>query len=181
MSDKPKINRRASDVTSRLTDASKYTGAHKSRFDADGQGLGKAGREEIVNYTGSTSSAKRNFEVKKTEIEKPKKPVVQGKLGDEKFGTQAEKPISFTLFRNHDKHHAGEKIILKKTFTGMDKLLAEATKVVKLPTGAVMKIYKPNCKSTIKSLEDLEDGGKYLCCSGEKPAPADKLPTAFLK
>jgi hypothetical protein len=27
-----------SDVTARLTDTSKYTGAHKERFDADGKG-----------------------------------------------------------------------------------------------------------------------------------------------
>ena len=35
-----------SDVTSRLTDASKYGGTHKQRFDSDGKGRGKAGRED---------------------------------------------------------------------------------------------------------------------------------------
>jgi hypothetical protein len=34
-------------------------------------------------------------------------------------------------------------------------------------------------KHTIKTLEDFEDGGKYLCCGGEKPAETDKLPAAM--
>ena len=32
-------------VTDRLTDTTKYTGAHKHRFDATGHGLGMAGRD----------------------------------------------------------------------------------------------------------------------------------------
>ena len=32
-------------VTDRLTDTSKYTGAHKHRFDASGHGLGMSGRD----------------------------------------------------------------------------------------------------------------------------------------
>jgi hypothetical protein len=38
------------DIFSRLTDTSKYTGAHKQRFNEDGTGKGKAGREDIVKY-----------------------------------------------------------------------------------------------------------------------------------
>ncbi len=33
-------------MTDRLTDSSKYGGTHKQRFDSDGKGRGKAGREE---------------------------------------------------------------------------------------------------------------------------------------
>jgi hypothetical protein len=36
-------------VYDRLTDSSKYTGAHKLRFDADGKGRGKAGRDNASN------------------------------------------------------------------------------------------------------------------------------------
>ena len=39
----------------RLTDSSKYTGAHKQRFDADGKGLGKEGREDIDDNDGYVS------------------------------------------------------------------------------------------------------------------------------
>jgi len=35
-----------STAVDRLTDTSKYTGAHKQRFDSGGKGRGKAGREE---------------------------------------------------------------------------------------------------------------------------------------
>lgn len=36
----------------RLTDASKYTGAHKERFGDDGKGKGIEGRKDIVSDTG---------------------------------------------------------------------------------------------------------------------------------
>lgn len=45
-------------VYERLTDHNKYTGAHKERFDIDGKGKGKAGREDIVVNTGYVSSYK---------------------------------------------------------------------------------------------------------------------------
>ncbi|OQV22543.1 putative Tubulin polymerization-promoting protein-like protein [Hypsibius exemplaris] len=39
-------------VIDRLTDTSKYTGSHKERFDAEGKGRGKEGREDIPSKTG---------------------------------------------------------------------------------------------------------------------------------
>ena len=39
-------------VTDRLTDTSKYTGAHKHRFDETGHGLGIAGRDAPVKGHG---------------------------------------------------------------------------------------------------------------------------------
>ncbi|XP_037620306.1 tubulin polymerization-promoting protein family member 2 [Sebastes umbrosus] len=36
----------------RLTDTSKYTGAHKERFDESGKGKGKTGREDIADNSG---------------------------------------------------------------------------------------------------------------------------------
>lgn len=47
-----------SNVYSRLTDHTKYTGAHKERFDADGKGRGKIGRVDIVEHTGYVSTYK---------------------------------------------------------------------------------------------------------------------------
>ena len=41
---KPKGN-----IFDRLTDTSKYTGAHKERFNADGSGKGKAGRDGVYD------------------------------------------------------------------------------------------------------------------------------------
>ncbi|XP_020787137.1 tubulin polymerization-promoting protein family member 2 [Boleophthalmus pectinirostris] len=42
----------------RLTDASKYTGAHKERFDESGKGKGKAGREDIADTSGYVGAYK---------------------------------------------------------------------------------------------------------------------------
>lgn len=39
-------------MTDRLTDTSKYTGAHKHRFDETGHGLGMAGRDTAVKGHG---------------------------------------------------------------------------------------------------------------------------------
>lgn len=36
----------------RLTDTSKYTGAHKERFDESGKGKGIAGREDVTDGAG---------------------------------------------------------------------------------------------------------------------------------
>jgi hypothetical protein len=52
---KPATN---SNVYSRLTDHTKYTGAHKERFDASGKGKGKAGRVDVVENTGYVGSYK---------------------------------------------------------------------------------------------------------------------------
>lgn len=37
-----------SSIFDRLTDTTKYTGAHKARFGADGKGLGKGGRDDMT-------------------------------------------------------------------------------------------------------------------------------------
>jgi len=167
-----------SDVVSRLTDASRYTGAHKARFDAEGKGKGIAGRRDIVDFKGNTNTSV----IEKTTPLVEKKPVVTAPLGKEKFGTQASKAAAIKLYRNGDKHHTGETLTLNlKLIKTMDQVLDKASTLVKLPTGAVRKIYKKNLKTTIKSLEDFEDGGVYLCCGGEKPATMDKLPAVFHK
>lgn len=41
-----------------MTDASKYTGAHKERFDADGKGKGVAGRADIADNSGYVGNYK---------------------------------------------------------------------------------------------------------------------------
>ncbi|XP_041641861.1 tubulin polymerization-promoting protein family member 3 [Cheilinus undulatus] len=42
----------------RLTDASKYTGSHKERFDETGKGKGREGREDLVQNTGYVGAYK---------------------------------------------------------------------------------------------------------------------------
>ncbi|XP_069383425.1 tubulin polymerization-promoting protein family member 3 [Paralichthys olivaceus] len=42
----------------RLTDASRYTGSHKERFNESGKGKGREGREELVDNTGYVGAYK---------------------------------------------------------------------------------------------------------------------------
>lgn len=46
------------DVTDRLTDTSKYTGAHKERFDEEGKGKGKEGRTDVADDSGYVKAYK---------------------------------------------------------------------------------------------------------------------------
>lgn len=45
-------------VYNRLTDHTKYTGSHKERFDAEGKGKGKAGREDVKDNSGYVGAYK---------------------------------------------------------------------------------------------------------------------------
>lgn len=42
----------------RLTDATKYTGSHKERFDEEGKGKGIAGRKDLVDDSGYVTGYK---------------------------------------------------------------------------------------------------------------------------
>lgn len=46
------------DVTKRLTDTEKYTGAHKERFDKDGKGKGLEGRADLHDNDGYVEAYK---------------------------------------------------------------------------------------------------------------------------
>eukprot|EP00771_Trimastix_marina_P002428 gnl/Trimastix_PCT/356.p1 GENE.gnl/Trimastix_PCT/356~~gnl/Trimastix_PCT/356.p1 ORF type:complete len:160 (+),score=45.81 gnl/Trimastix_PCT/356:64-543(+) len=50
---------RHGNIVDRLTDSRLYTGAHKERFDADGQGRGLAGRQMVDNATQDLSNLTR--------------------------------------------------------------------------------------------------------------------------
>jgi hypothetical protein len=141
-----------------------------------GKGRGLAGRVNLVEFKGNTNTSV----VEKTAPKVVKKAVVTGPLGAQKFGTQATKAPVITLYRNGDKHHKGEVYTVKLVKT-MEQFYDKASNLVKLPTGAVRKVYKQPGKVSVKSLDELVDGGKYLCCGGEKPAAADLLPTDFLE
>lgn len=46
------------EVTDRLTDTSKYTGAHKARFDDQGKGKGIEGRTDVADASGYVTAFK---------------------------------------------------------------------------------------------------------------------------
>ena len=132
----------------------------------------------MVEFKGNTNTMAVAETVDHSKV---KRPVVGGSpLGGQKFGTQAHKTPVILLYRNGDKHHKGESFTVKGVVS-LEQLLEKATSAVKLPTGAVRKIYsKAGGKVSLKSLEELEDGGKYLCVGGEKIAEDDKLPAGWL-
>jgi hypothetical protein len=115
----------------------------------------------------STTTSRASSPIKSSPT---KKAVVQNKYNGEIFGTQGEKAISITCFRNGDKHHKGEKIsVHPKKIKTFDQLI-QASNVVRLVTGAVRKIYNLEGKQ-IKSINELQDGGHYICVGGEKLVP----------
>eukprot|EP00002_Diphylleia_rotans_P016840 TRINITY_DN3270_c0_g1_i2.p1 TRINITY_DN3270_c0_g1~~TRINITY_DN3270_c0_g1_i2.p1 ORF type:complete len:175 (-),score=29.27 TRINITY_DN3270_c0_g1_i2:173-697(-) len=167
-------------IFDRLSDPSSFTGTHKERFDTDGRGRGLAGRMDVVQYSGSTCSSTRDPHIYSTARPERRKPVVTVPLGKVKFGVQVTKPPIILVFRNGDKHHEGEYMAIKAHYKNIQQVMDDMTKTVKLYTGAVKKIYAQDRVTVVRSVEDFEDGGKYLCCGGEAPASYDHLPLAFL-
>ncbi|RUS30044.1 hypothetical protein BC938DRAFT_479914 [Jimgerdemannia flammicorona] len=168
-----------SNVFSRLTNTRGYTGSHKMRFDEEGRGLGKAGREDLVEFDGLTPSPSRSKAPRHTAALNPsvsKTPVVKGPLGTQKFGTQARVVY---LYRNGDKLHDGEKVVVKATYRNMQQFYDDASARVKLVTGPVRRIYKADLKTLVRGLDQFEDGGRYLCCAGEGPI-VDRIPPSLL-
>jgi hypothetical protein len=106
-------------------------------------------------------------------------PIEPAGLGGQKFGVQAKKAAVVKLFRNGDKHHNGETFTVNtKTITSMTQVYEKVSGLVRLPTGAVRKIWRSNLKSTIKDVADFEDGQHYIC-TGAEPIDTERLPQAF--
>lgn len=87
----------------------------------------------------------------------------------QKFGTQTEKGRVIHAFRNGDKHQAtGVRMVIHPTkVKSYDQLKSELSKKVGLPTGPVLKVYHAD-RRLVKSLDDFEDGGYYICTGAEK-------------
>jgi len=181
----------AAAVVDRLTDASKYTGAHKARFDKDGKGLGKQGRD--MGNEGKVSDLSQmtrpNLKAaKKVDPSAPKKAgTVSGvkPIPKQKFGTQAEVAKKVYVFQNADVNHAGTEIVLTRAVNSMDKLLKHVTGKLKLTTGAAQAIYyvdnsKDDPKFTkVTELDHFVDNGLYLAV-GPDGIKKNLLPTKLL-
>lgn len=162
-------------VWERLTDHQYYTGSHKERFDEFGNGRGLAGREYVYINDGLTESPSRCHEVFASTIKYPRRPVVEpGTLGIQRFGVQTVTPKLMWLYRNGDKHHNGAPYFLKQHVKTLELLCQEATKAVKPVAGPVRRIYDQNLR-LVTDMNDIVDGGKYLCTSGEPPTVPERL------
>lgn len=75
------VQRGTKEVTDRLTDTSKYTGAHKERFDESGRGKGLAGRQNNADTSGYVTGYKEKDTYGRGDREEP---VSQAKKSEEK-------------------------------------------------------------------------------------------------
>ncbi|EDO06279.1 Doublecortin family protein [Babesia bovis T2Bo] len=163
------------DVFERLTDYRFFTGSHRERFDENGYGRGLAGREDVYIFDGNTESVSRPHEVYSTVLRGPPKTVVpRGVLGLQKFGVQIATPKLMWLYRNGDKYHDGIAFYVRPFIKNMDILYQHISRDLELIAGPVRRIYDQNLH-LITSLDEIVDGAKYLCTSGEPPAPAHRL------
>lgn len=166
-------------VWERLTDHQYYTGTHRERFDEFGNGRGLAGREYLFVNDGMTESPSRCHEVFSSSIRRPRRPVVEpGTLGIQRFGVQTVTPKLMWLYRNGDKHHSGTPYFLRNHVKTLQHFYQEATKAVEPLAGPVRKIYDQDLR-VVSHLEDIVDGGKYLCSSGEPPTHPSRLEKFF--
>ncbi|KAJ3162739.1 hypothetical protein HDU86_003712 [Geranomyces michiganensis] len=174
------LSPRAADVTARLTDTRAYTGTHKQRFDEEGHGRGMAGRKDLVEYDGSTTSAHRQHSPYGSDVDlnarhEHEKPIVRSKSRETDVGVTAKK---VTLFEYAEKHSTGENLVLNRSFPNMEKLREHAAGL--LPAGIPKIIVDQNLRE-VSDLDQLENGGKYLVLSPHDKAnfSEERVPTAF--
>lgn len=72
-----------------------------------------------------------------------------------------------TFYRNGDKHFKGRPfIITKQRYRSFESLLEDLSRAIPLPYG-VRNIFSPDGQ-IINSINELEDGGYYVCSSGDQ-------------
>ncbi|KNC98185.1 uncharacterized protein SPPG_06588 [Spizellomyces punctatus DAOM BR117] len=173
---------RAADVTARLTDPRTYTGTHKQRFDEEGHGRGMAGRKDLVEYDGNTTSAHRGHvpfgsDQDLRERVDREKPIVRSKSRESDIGVTAKK---IKIFEYAERYSHGEDIVLNKSYPSIDKLREHAATLI--PPGIPKVIVDQNLRE-ITTLDDMENGGKYLALTPHDRAhfSEERVPTAFRK
>ncbi|KAJ1610491.1 hypothetical protein OJ253_1157 [Cryptosporidium canis] len=162
MRDEPKTS-----VFDRLLDPKLYTGMHKYRFDKDGNGLGKAGREYVYREDGYTESTKRKHEVVSSPVKKHSYAHISG-------NDFLQKAKVIWLYKNGDKYDKGTIYYVKPYIRNMTQLLNEINRNVRLLGGPVRVLYDQGLKQ-INGISEIVDGAKYLCTSGEQPTSIDRL------
>ncbi|VTZ69803.1 apicortin, putative [Plasmodium chabaudi chabaudi] len=186
-----KTTKQYTSVFDRLTDQTFYTGTHKKKFEAlvkrklneqdmdnclsKNLEIHKNIKNENIISQYSSPIGINQFEKGKKKKKKEKNLVVTpGILGIQKYGIQIARPKSIWLYRNGDKHHNGLLFFIKPHINNLKLLLFEITKVLDPIIGPIRKMYDQNFK-LIKNIQQLADGAKYLCTSGDPPASIDNL------
>jgi len=97
----------------------------------------------------------------------------------QKFGLQAEKPRSIYVYRLGEVKDEGTKVLLNK-YKNLDQLKVDLAKILKfLPRLHPTKpLVSPDGKTTVESLDDLEDGKKYVAIRAGFKYETSKVPPA---
>lgn len=83
-------------------------------------------------------------------------------------GISRNKTITVTFYRQGNNHDTGKTYIwnMSRQFTSLDQMRSLLTAEIPGPTGVVRTIHVVD-GSRIDSLDELKDGGKYICVGGE--------------
>ncbi|KYO02373.1 putative apicortin [Plasmodium gaboni] len=156
-------------VFERLNDKKFYTGVQKNKF-----------IELLKNNKNKSSYSYNNIKAFSTIKMKPCNYVVTpGTLGIQKYGIQTGRTKTIFLFNNEKKYDKGVYFLVKSYIKNIKSLCYEITKILQPSIGPTRKIYDQNF-SLVKNVNDLINGGKYLCTSGDPPAPIRNLSIHFL-
>ncbi|CDO63056.1 apicortin, putative [Plasmodium reichenowi] len=162
-------DKRCTNVFERLNDKQFYTGVQKNKF-----------MELLKNNKNKSSYCYNDIKVFSTMLKKPCNYVVTpGTLGIQKYGIQTGRTKTIFLFNNEKKYDKGVYFLVKSYIKNIKSLCYEITKILQPSIGPTRKIYDQNF-SIVRNVNDLINGGKYLCTSGDPPAPIRNLSLHFL-
>ncbi|KAI8825150.1 uncharacterized protein EV422DRAFT_517621 [Fimicolochytrium jonesii] len=174
------LSPKAAEITARLTDPKGYTGTHKQRFDEEGHGRGMAGRKDLVDFDGNTTSTHRKHSPYGSDNDlreriDNEKPIVRSRSRESDIGVTARK---IKIYEYAEKHSTGEDLVLNKTYSSMDKLKEHTATLI--PPG-LPKLLVDQSLHEVRNLDDFENGGKYLALTPHDRAhfSEERVPTAF--
>ena len=114
--------------------------------------------DQVITPVRERFRARRQQETTRRKNDQTRKDSQRTRISDSKRAT---------FYRNGDKHFRGRTLIItKQRYRSFESLLEDLSKAVPLAYG-VRNIFSPNGHS-IDSIDDLEDGGYYICSSGDQ-------------
>ncbi|VWU48825.1 apicortin, putative [Hepatocystis sp. ex Piliocolobus tephrosceles] len=176
-------------VFERLTDQKFYSGIHKNKFENlvnDKKSKLKCNSHCNNDHTkkdNNSSYSNSNYNYNNSNynngrLNPPSPTTIMKKpahiMGLQKYGLQIAHPKVIWLYRNGDKYHNGKYFLIKPYIKNIETLLIEISQILFPIIGPIRKIYDQNFE-VMHKLEDLIDGGKYLCTNGRPPAPLHML------
>lgn len=156
----PKIHKETAQKT---TDQTRYIPTNESRIPVvkrANKRVPNSRREEVVTPVRERFKARYQSQQDSTIINKDNR----SELNNNRPNNMSKK---VTFYRNGDKHFKGRPfIITKQRYRSFENLLEDLSRAIPLPYG-VRHIFSPDGQM-INSINELEDGGFYVCSSGDQ-------------